>query len=689
MGLTATGDGSGPNISIGTVTPVFDGDLNNWCNYTKYVAGGYVDNSLPGCEYYKDKIPHPSGGTNPDLLENMSVSVDDISGISAVTIEIGGCTATYNLPTAIGGAVADGTSPSGANPNYKNITFNYGTVSTSGGGLPSLRSKFGPRLDACLREGKNYIKVTASDQARSNGDGISYTPNTSTIQTAYLKIDNTVPKMGLSGDAAKIAFSNQPASAFVGGNVTVNDQWKNYTISGGLRTTDPFGNDGPDITSTVSTYTGVVMTCVTSPTKGAFPSAAGIVWTSPFGVNPTTGKFTGYIYDGLGPIPDLNSCNWDCGTGLVYDSASNKCVNSSSLFVLFDSGTPEANGMVAAKLTDDPANSRGLLKFKTGSSCLPPMYMTGTFQSYNFKYQALATYNFATAPTGPFQVIENGLTSCPLAPPPPPVYTYAWMVGNYGACGGVCGTNGIRTRTVKCQRSDGQYTSDSRCITAKPITSEACPMAPCQTQYRARWCHLSSENGTTIGYGLNNPGGLQNGMPQICGYVTSTGSIVNYPTGSKMQTPDGNWSRCDTAQSPEVDINQPLPDSYCPPTPYCTAGGVVPCIVPTVVAPQVSQCGAPQNLASPMLTLNCSDTSLASQWYKSTGRCGEQAGIDYWNTGIANYGEAVTKPSFDNEVIANCQLLADTTNIAQCYDRMLCGYGDYNENTSTCTRNDC
>jgi hypothetical protein len=50
--------------------------------------------------------------------------------------------------------------------------------------------------------------------------------------------------------------------------------------------------------------------------------------------------------------------------GLVYDSATNKCVNTSSIFVLFDAGSPEASGMVAAKLTDDLANSRGLLKFK-------------------------------------------------------------------------------------------------------------------------------------------------------------------------------------------------------------------------------------------------------------------------------------------------------------------------------------
>ena len=197
MGLTATTDYAGPNISIGTVTSVFDLDQNNWCNYTKYAAADYPSGLLPGCEYYKNKIPHTPGVSNPDLLENMSVTVDDISGISEVVIEIGGCTQTYSLPTAITQNVANETSPSGGNPSHKNITFNYDSISTGGGGLPSLRSKFGPRLDACLREGKNFIKITAKDQARSHSDGITYAPNTSIIQTPYLKVDNTVPKIGL------------------------------------------------------------------------------------------------------------------------------------------------------------------------------------------------------------------------------------------------------------------------------------------------------------------------------------------------------------------------------------------------------------------------------------------------------------------------------------------------------------
>ena len=88
MGLTATTDSTGPTISIGTVDAVFDLDQNNWCNYTKYASADYKTGLLPGCEYYKNKIPHTPGVSNPDLLENMSVTVEDTSGISEVVIEI-------------------------------------------------------------------------------------------------------------------------------------------------------------------------------------------------------------------------------------------------------------------------------------------------------------------------------------------------------------------------------------------------------------------------------------------------------------------------------------------------------------------------------------------------------------------------------------------------------------------------
>lgn len=293
---------------------------------------------------------------------------------------------------------------------------------------PSLLQKFGvSRLDACLIEGKNYLKIIAKDQARSDADGVSYAPNFTTkdlsTSTQFIKIDNAGPAIGLTGNAAKIAESNASANMFVGG-ATIDGKWKNFTITGGLKSTDPFGSGINPPSCLV--YTGATYTCTTSATKGPKPSSAGVVWSAPSGVNGTTGVFTGYMCDGLGPIPSTASCDWSCATGYTFDTTSNACVASSNLFILFDAGTPNATGNLSAKLTSDSSDSRGLLKTKDAGACIAP-FNTSIRRTYNFKYQPLATYNFSTIPTGPFQIVENGTTACSMPPPPPPAYTYSWF----------------------------------------------------------------------------------------------------------------------------------------------------------------------------------------------------------------------------------------------------------------------
>ncbi len=97
---------------------------------------GSADNpELTGCSYYKNKISHTNmqSGKNPDLLENMEINVDDVSGVSEIFIEMGAnCRATYNLPTDVGSVVVSTTAASGVKSTYKNITLKYNTTSTNG-----------------------------------------------------------------------------------------------------------------------------------------------------------------------------------------------------------------------------------------------------------------------------------------------------------------------------------------------------------------------------------------------------------------------------------------------------------------------------------------------------------------------------------------------------------------------------
>jgi hypothetical protein len=140
--LSATSDTTGPSISINNISNAFDGDQNNWCNYTKYTAGNYgstLNPELAGCKYYKDKISHSNAlSINPDLLENMEVVVDDVSGISEVTIELGGCTATYSITTAIRQVVAAINGAYGADNLFRQLTFKYNSLSTSTASPPTV-----------------------------------------------------------------------------------------------------------------------------------------------------------------------------------------------------------------------------------------------------------------------------------------------------------------------------------------------------------------------------------------------------------------------------------------------------------------------------------------------------------------------------------------------------------------------
>lgn len=190
---------------------------------TKYRSSGYGSASspeLPGCTYYKNKIGHTNmgpSGKNPDLLEGMQLTIDDISGISDIKIEMGAnCTATYTLGNDLSSVVVSTTSASGIKPGYRNITLYYNTTSTNNGGgapgagLPSLLSAFGKtRLDECLTEGKDFLRITARDNARSDYDGVAFTPNTNILDYGsmgkFIKVDNTAPKLELTGLARNIA----------------------------------------------------------------------------------------------------------------------------------------------------------------------------------------------------------------------------------------------------------------------------------------------------------------------------------------------------------------------------------------------------------------------------------------------------------------------------------------------------
>ena len=299
-----------------------DGD-EMWCNMEKYLAStrscGNQLTMPTGCRFYRDKNIHANtefcgytlGGAvpdspgyrycypentdpcpppAPDMLENLNILVKaDASGINTVRIELGSCDATYDFSSVVDNSkiLESWTDAVGIKPSFEGdltIAYSgsntYGTDSTGKPfAVPSLLSKFEvKRLDDCLAEGKNYLRITATDGARSNSDGVTWAGNTSIIdysgQNRFIRIDNSSPRLGFTGEAAKLAYSNVPEACYAT-PVTIepaNKIWKNFTISGGMLSGDPFGNNSPspecNDSSCDANLSETRMTCTTSASKG-------------------------------------------------------------------------------------------------------------------------------------------------------------------------------------------------------------------------------------------------------------------------------------------------------------------------------------------------------------------------------------------------------------------------------------
>ncbi len=545
--LTATVDNTGPSIApmFTTANNAFTTFVNDtgtnadqWCNMTKYLAWAYGTTAatLPGCEFYKNLNFHANASDkHPDLLEGLSFKIDDVSGISEIKVEIGKCTATYTIPsTAINaGMLVSTTADSWVNANHKNIVLHYNsTVTTDGSGGPwvwqnSLLTKMGVgRLDSCLDEGKNYIKVTARDNVRSDNDGVTVnlTRNTSywtsgnglgsatTVGILFIKVDGAGPMIKLTSEAAEPASSNATPSQFIA-PPTIQDVWKNFTISGDLKSWDPFGIL-PTPPPSCTVYSGALLTCT-------WAKPAGTVWTSPSGVDGVTGKFTGVICDGVGPIPDTTACAFGCTGGKVFDTNTNTCVTSSNLFILFDSGTTNTSGTYAAKLSNDSSASHGLMNSES-KTCATPLNATSSSQWRMFSYLITGTYSFPTAPVGPFPIT-------------PTVY---WL------CTPICNLNYSHNGLGNCIANKRNFA----CNPPSPIVNTVWngPSSITQTWDGSAWMPILP----TTTYDLT---------AGTCHFKCATGYVW-----------DGGTSSC-----------IPVPVVTPPPTwlPICTAGGTVPCVV--------------------------------------------------------------------------------------------------------------
>jgi len=157
-------------------------------------------------------------------------------------------------------------------------------------------------------------------------------------------------------------------------------------------------------------------------------------------------------------------------------------------------------------------------------------------------------------------------------------------------------------------------------------------------------------------------------------------SSNNNTTGPTYSWTTGSWGNCSASlgggnQSRTVYCNNAsnsvVADSFC-----------------TDTKPAVSQsCNLQVKLVSGQ-QINCADTSAAGSIYKTyAGRCGEPAGIAYWNNSVAASGQATTIGIFKADYTKSCYNAYLVNDYAVCNNYLLCNTGfHYIANSTQCAK---
>ena len=277
-----------PSVSI--ISKNFTNDQTKWCNLNKYKwldgFSTYWDEKSPtteGCEYYKNLSSF--SWNNPDIISDVQITITDNSAISKVNIEIWTCSANISLTTDLSKLENNG---NGVKPEVQSlIVYWHKASSYAGESVASLKNLFGVnRLDDCLGNGRNYIKVTAKDNSRNSSDVTKLDSNTnivSTSTTQFINIDNLGVSFGVDEKSTPTSKST----------------WYDKTVSGTFKFEDLTDSWDPICKAYEK---GTQKFCTDKPNNS--------YWSSPTGINKNTWEHYTYTCDGE-PL-SVNGCDWTC-----------------------------------------------------------------------------------------------------------------------------------------------------------------------------------------------------------------------------------------------------------------------------------------------------------------------------------------------------------------------------------------
>jgi hypothetical protein len=305
-------DNDGPIIS--TTYWSFQTDTSKWCNLNKYkwlspfswTYGSSTNVNTPWCEYYNNT-------DGQDLVDTFEITVEDVSGLSKVQVELWTCSAYYDFTSLQLDELINATNAANwVRSEYQTLVINSWTNTVYGkSGIVSLKTLFWKtRLDDCLGEWENYLKVTAEDAARDSDDAITLAANTTTLldKSYAIRIDNSGPTFNVVSDYNfDPNYKEYPTSIF--DSSFDSDSWYNETITWNFIMRDWVNKDETLCTQYIQSGT---WTCTATPWK---------VWNAPVLADWT---YAIYSCDGI-EITDDSVCNFTCDAWYILSVDGSTC----------------------------------------------------------------------------------------------------------------------------------------------------------------------------------------------------------------------------------------------------------------------------------------------------------------------------------------------------------------------------
>ncbi len=255
--------------------------------------------------------------------------------------------------------------------------------------------------------------------------------------------------------------------------------------------------------------------CVSAPTNSSYTTAGSCSWACntnyyasgnqcvPYVQNCGVGQYlNGSVCVNCNTKPShalysqTGTCDWTCEYGYVREGNSCVVTQSYSWYIgNWGSCSTSCGGGTQSRIVECRSNLGYAVNYWQCAGTMPTTSQSCNTQSCNTSTYSWSTGSWGTCSSGTQSrsvtcLRNDGTTvsnsNCNSGTKPTTTQscstgsTYSWKTGNWGTC-----VNGIKDRTVLCERNDGVIVSNSNCNSGtKPATTQSCTTGSTYNWYR-------------------------------------------------------------------------------------------------------------------------------------------------------------------------------------------------------------